>query len=309
MSAIVQAENLSRFYGMVLGLNNVNLSIKPGITGLVGPNGAGKTTLFRLLTGQIRPSSGTLRVFGHAPWNNPVVQAQLAYCPESEAVPAGIRPVEWLVGLGMISGLSASDARAGAEAALRRVKLPAEHWGKRLTVLSKGMRQRVKLAQCLLHEPKLIILDEPMNGLDPMGRDDFGNVLRELAAAGTSILISSHILHDLEALCGEFLILSWGRIPTALNAAASAEARTRWPNASVFRCQSPEKLARYFFDQGLLAGCEIDPAGGILRVRWSDVNRFFSEFDRWLLESGVPIYEVRNASSFLERTAESFPTS
>ena len=309
MSAIVQAENLSRFYGMVLGLNNVNLSIKPGITGLVGPNGAGKTTLFRLLTGQIRPSAGTLRVFGGAPWNNPVVQAQLAYCPESEAVPAGIRPVEWLVGLGMISGLSASEARAGAEAALRRVRLPAEHWGKRLTVLSKGMRQRVKLAQCLLHEPKLIILDEPMNGLDPMGRDDFGNVLRELAAAGTSILISSHILHDLEALCGEFLILSWGRIPTALNAAASAEARTRWPNASVFRCQSPEKLARYFFDQGLLAGCEIDPAGGILRVRWSDVNRFFSEFDRWLLESGVPIYEVRNASSFLERTAESFPTS
>jgi ABC-2 type transport system ATP-binding protein len=309
MSAIVQAESLSRFYGIVLGLNNVNLSIRPGITGIVGPNGAGKTTLFRLLTGQIRPSSGTLRVFGETPWNNPGVQARLAYCPESETVPPGIRPVEWLVGLGMISGLSAAEARGRAEASLRQVKLPPEHWGKRLTTLSKGMRQRVKLAQCLLHEPRLIILDEPMNGLDPMGREDFGRVLRELAAAGTSIIISSHILHDLEALCGEFLILSWGRIPAGLNAAASPEARNRWPKATVFRCGSPEKLARYFFDQGLLGGCEIDPAAEILRIRWSDENRFFADFDRWLLESGVAIYEVRSAASFLEQTMESPPAS
>ena len=204
MNAIVQAENLSRFYGMILGLNNVNFAIRPGITGVVGPNGAGKTTLFRLLTGQIRPSAGTLRVFGENPWSNPAVQARVAYCPEGEAVPSDVGARDWLIGLGMISGLSAADAKERAAQKLTQVKLGQEHWKKRLTALSKGMRQRVKLAQCLLHEPELVILDEPMNGLDPMGREDFGNVLRDLASQGRSVLISSHILHDLEVLCADF---------------------------------------------------------------------------------------------------------
>ena len=130
MTPIIQAENLSRFYGMILGLNNVTFRIQPGITGIIGPNGAGKTTLFRLLLGQIRPSSGTLQVFGGAPWNNPAVQSQIAYCPESEQVPAGMRPLPWLVGLGMISGLSANEAKARARAALQRVRLAPEHWKK-----------------------------------------------------------------------------------------------------------------------------------------------------------------------------------
>src|SRR4051812_2041610 len=123
---IVRADNLSRFYGVILGLNNVSFTIHRGITGVVGPNGAGKTTLFRLLTGQIRASSGTLTVFGANPWNNPAPRARLAYCPESEAVPAALRPLDWLVGLGMISGLSARDAGARARAALERVKLAPE---------------------------------------------------------------------------------------------------------------------------------------------------------------------------------------
>src|SRR4051812_44987825 len=143
MSAIVQAENLSRFYGMILGLNNVSFAIRPGITGIIGPNGAGKTTLFRLLLGQIEPSSGELTVFGERPWNNAAVQSRMAYCPESEVMPAGLRPLEWLVGLGMISGLSAATADQRARAALERVKLPAMHWRKRVTTYSKGMKQRV----------------------------------------------------------------------------------------------------------------------------------------------------------------------
>ena len=278
MNAIVQAENLSRFYGVVLGLNNVSFAVRPGITGVVGPNGAGKTTLFRLLTGQIKPSSGTLQVFGAEPWNNPAVQARIAYCPESEAVPTELRPVEWLTALGMISGLSARVATERARALLDRVKLAPEHWKKRLPALSKGMRQRVKLAQCLLHEPELVILDEPMNGIDPVGREEFSNVLRNLARDGRSVVISSHIIHDLEALCGEFLLLRWGRI-----------------------------LARFFFDRELLRGCAIDAAAGTLTVQWSDADRFYGDFQGLLLASGVRIFEVRNAASFLERAIETAP--
>ncbi len=306
MNTIIQAESVSRFYGMILGLNNVTFTIRPGITGIVGPNGAGKTTLFRLLLGQIRPSSGRLTVFGEEPWNNPSVHARIAYCPESETVPAGLRPLEWLTGLGMISGLSAFDAEARARLALGRVKLGPEHWKKRVTAYSKGMKQRVKLAQCLLHDPRLVILDEPMNGLDPMGREDVAQVLRELAAGGVSILISSHILHDLEALCADFLLLRWGRIPRSLNEAASAEARARWPEAATFRCDAPERLARFFFDHGLVRGCDIVSADGLLHVRWSDSARFYGEgnFHDLLLESGVRVFEVQATASFLEKAAD-----
>ncbi len=307
MNPIVQAENLSRFYGIILGLNNVSFAVRPGITGVVGQNGAGKTTLFRLLTGQIRPSSGTLRIFGEDPWNNPAVKARIGYCPETEEIPGLLRPLEWLEGLGMISGFGAAESRARAAATLGRVKLAPEHWKKPLGAFSKGMRQRVKLAQCLLHEPELVILDEPMNGLDPVGREDFANVLRDLAAGGRSVVISSHILHDLEALCGEFLLLKWGRIPRAANEALSQESRARWPDATVFRCESPEKLARYLFDQGLVRGCEIAGDTGMLQVRWSDPGRFFGGFQRLLLESRVPIFEVRNAFGGLEKAVETPP--
>ena len=304
MNAIVLAENLSRFYGVVLGLNNVSFQINPGITGIVGPNGAGKTTLFRLLLGQVQPSSGTIRVFGELPWSNPVVQAQLAYCPEDEAVPQGLRPRDWLVGLGMISGLSATEAAARATAMLERVRLPPEHWSKRLTELSKGMRQRVKLAQCLLHQPKLIILDEPMNGLDPMGREDFSNVLRDLSREGTSIVISSHNLQDLEALCSEFLLLRWGRVPRSSNEVVVPSTRKAWPSSTTFRCEQPALLARYFFDQHLVQGCDIAEDDGLLHVRWSDPQRFYGEFDRLLLASGVRIFEVRSTESLLEKAMQ-----
>ena len=315
MPPIVEAENLSRFYGLILGLNNVSFRIHRGITGVVGPNGAGKTTLFRLLTGQIRPSSGEIRVFGALPWNNPTVRAQLAYCPESEAVPAGLGAVEWLTGLGRISGLARQEARQRTEAALRQVRLAPEHWRKRVTTLSKGMKQRVKLAQCLLHEPRLVILDEPMNGLDPMGREEFGNVLRELAARGTGIVISSHILHDLEALCREFILLRWGRLPRAGNATANINSglhptdATRgavraWPESTTIRCADPERLARFLFDRQLLRGCDIADDGATLHARWREPEAFYGRFQALLLESGVPIYEVCATSSSLERAIE-----
>lgn len=304
MNAIIQAENLSRFYGMILGLNNVSFAIRPGITGIVGPNGAGKTTLFRLVLGQIQPSSGTLRVLGEDPWNNPAVQARIAYCPESEVVPAGLRPLDWLTGLGMISGLPAGEAETRARAALTRVKLAPEHWRKRVTAYSKGMKQRVKLAQCLLHEPQLVILDEPMNGLDPMGREDIGNILRELAAGGTSVLISSHILHDLEALCADFLLLRWGRIPRSLNETASAEARARWPEATTFRCDDPEKLAQFLFARGLLRGCDIAAETGTLHARWRAPDKFFGDYTSLLLASGVRLFEVQDTASVLEKAID-----
>lgn len=326
MSPIIEATHLSRFYGIVLGLNNVSFTIRPGITGIVGPNGAGKTTLFRLLTGQIRPSSGALTVFGGLPWADPRVRAQIAYCPEDEEVPTNIKPVDWLIALGMISGLPARDARTRATAALERVNLPAVHWAKPVSAFSKGMKQRVKLAQCLLHEPRLVILDEPMNGLDPMGREEFAIVLRELAANGTSVVISSHILQDLEALCREFILLRWGRLPRAGNATANARATATpdtatdvpgtdaatpppipprlWPGETTIRCASPAQLARFLFGRDLLRGCDIDEEHSTLVARWRDPAAFYENFHQLLLDSDVAIHEVSAKGSQLERAID-----
>ncbi|MEI6715328.1 MAG: ABC transporter ATP-binding protein [Verrucomicrobiota bacterium] len=301
MNPIVEGKNLSRFYGLILGLNNVSFTIGSGITGVVGSNGAGKTTLFRLLTGQIRASSGSLTVFGLDPWNNPDVQARIAYCPESEDVPADIGARDWLIALGMISGLSSMAARQIADRKLEEVRLPSAHWKKNLTSLSKGMRQRVKLAQCLLHDPQLVILDEPMNGLDPMGREDVANVLKSLAAQGKSILISSHILDDLEALCSQFLLLRAGRIPKSLNEEVS-NARRRWPEATTIRCQNPDQLARFLFSKALLKGCDVLEESGTLHARWRDPILFYESFHEILLESGVRIFEIQNTESHLEHT-------
>ena len=197
MNALIQAEELSRWYGIVMGLNNVSFDIAPGLTGLVGPNGAGKSTLIQVITGQLQPSAGTLTVFGEVPWNNPGLQQRLGFCPEREAVPKDLRPLDWLTGLARLSGLDPAEIPGRCEAILDQVKLSREHWSKTMGQYSKGMKQRVKLAQGLLHEPDLLVLDEPMNGLDPMGRQEVAGVLTELAAHGTSIVISSHILAEL----------------------------------------------------------------------------------------------------------------
>ena len=308
MSAVVHARELSRWYGIVMGLNNVSFEIEPGLTGLVGPNGAGKSTLLNIVTGQLQSSSGELTVLGEIPWNNPGLLKRIGYCPEREAVPKDLRPLDWLRGLGLISGLSANDVAARSETILDRVKLPREAWKKRMGQYSKGMKQRVKLAQALLHEPALLLLDEPMNGLDPMGRQEIAHILKELSAGGTSIIISSHILAELEALCKSILILNWGRV---LASGSQREIRgdlKNWSEQLLVRCDAPEKLARHLFDAGVLLGFDLDSDESTLTIRIKEPGTFY---DRWvdlLLQSGVTVYEIRSQSRSLKQIFEKVTT-
>jgi ABC-2 type transport system ATP-binding protein len=304
MNALIQAEELSRWYGIVMGLNNVSFEIEPGLTGLVGPNGAGKSTLIQIITGQLKPSSGRLTVFAQEPWNNPAILRRIGYCPEGEAVPVELRPVDWLHGLGLLSGLAPAEAAGRAEAVLDRVKLPREHWGKRLGQYSKGMKQRVKLGQALLHQPELLVLDEPMNGLDPMGRQEMAQALQELAAAGVSVLISSHILAELEALCKSILILNWGRI---LASGSQKEIRSdlkNWAEELEIVCDTPEKLARCLFDAGVLAGFDCLPEEGLLRIRVKDAASFYAQWTGLLLASGAAVLSIRGRSRSLQNIYE-----
>jgi ABC-2 type transport system ATP-binding protein len=308
MSALIEAQELSRWYGIVMGLNNVSFQIEAGLTGLVGPNGAGKSTLIQIITGQLKPSSGKLTVFGLAPWNNTALLRRIGYCPEGEAVPKELRPLEWLVGLGLLSGLRQDEVRGRAEAILDKVKLPREHWGKRLGQYSKGMKQRVKLGQGLLHNPDLLVLDEPMNGLDPMGRQEMAQTLKELCAAGVSILISSHILAELEALCNNILVLNWGRI---LASGSQNEIRSdikNWSEELEIECDDPEKLARHLFTAGVLAGFDLALEEGLLRIRVKDAPSFYERWTALLLESGALVHAIRSRSRSLQNIYEKVTT-
>jgi ABC-2 type transport system ATP-binding protein len=300
MSAFIQAVELSRWYGIVMGLNNVSFDIEPGLTGLVGPNGAGKSTLIQIITGQLQPSSGRLTVFGEEPWNNPRLLVRIGYCPEGEAVPKDLRPMEWLMGLALLSGLDSAKVPQRCETILEKIGLSREHWSKRMAQYSKGMKQRVKLAQGLLHEPELLVLDEPMNGLDPMGRQEMATILQGLAAGGVSILISSHILSELESLCKNILILNWGRI---LASGSQKEIRNdlkNWSEELSIQCDAPEKLARHLFDADALLGFDLEPSEGLLHIRVKDAAAFYARWVGLLLGSGVTVYALRSRSRSLK---------
>jgi len=308
MSALIVANELSRWYGIVMGLNNVSFQIEPGLTGVVGPNGAGKSTLIQIITGQLKPSSGQLTVFGQEPWNNPQLLRRIGYCPEGEAVPKELRPLEWLQGLGLLSGLRGGEVKEGAEAILDKVKLPREHWDRRLGQYSKGMKQRVKLGQGLLHSPELLVLDEPMNGLDPMGRQEVAQTLKELCAGGVSILISSHILAELEALCNNILVLNWGRI---LASGSQKEIRgdiKNWSEELEIECDAPEQLARRLFEAGVLAGFDLPPGQSLLRIRVKDAASFYGQWTALLLGSGVMVQAIRSRSRSLQNIYDKVTT-
>jgi ABC-2 type transport system ATP-binding protein len=300
MNTIIQAVELSRWYGIVMGLNNVSFQIAPGLTGLVGPNGAGKSTLIQIITGQLQPSSGVLTVFGERPWNNPGLLARVGYCPEGEAVPKDLRPLDWLTGLAAISGLARQEAKERCQAVLDKVGLAREHWSKYMVQFSKGMKQRVKLAQGMLHGPELLVLDEPMNGLDPIGRQEMATILQQLAADGVSILVSSHILSELESLCKNILILNWGRI---LASGSQKEIRgdlKDWSEELSIHCDTPEKLARHLFDAGVLLGFDLDPPQSMLHIRVKNAPSFYAQWTTLLLESGVTVFSIRSRSRSLK---------
>ena len=307
MNTIIQANELSRWYGLVMGLNNVNFQIEAGLTGVVGPNGAGKSTLIQIITGQLQPSSGSLTVFGETPWNNPRLIQRIGYCPEGEAVPKELKPMDWLRSLAYLSGLSGEAGTKRCEEILDHVGLPRQHWGKRMGQYSKGMKQRVKLAQGLLHEPDLLVLDEPMNGLDPMGRQEMTNMLKALVAEGVSVLISSHILAELEALCKNILILNWGRV---LASGSQKEIRgdlRNWSEELSITCDAPEKLARHLFDAGVLLGFDLDTEG-LLHIRVKDAAAFYARWTGLLLESQVTVFGIRSQSRSLKNIFDKVTT-
>jgi ABC-2 type transport system ATP-binding protein len=242
---IVAAEHLSKWYGQVSGLNDVTVSVPPGITGLLGPNGAGKSTFMKLITGQLKPSKGTVRVLGEPIWGNPAVYFRIGFCPEQDAFYERMTGVEWITALVRLNGLSQSDAGAAAHRALEAVDL-LDAANKKIGAYSKGMRQRVKLAQAIVHDPELLILDEPLSGMDPIARRKTIRMIKDWARAGKSILVSSHILHEIESMTANILLINNGRILAEGNVHQIRDLIDEHPHTVFIRAENPRALARRF---------------------------------------------------------------
>lgn len=211
LAPVAAMNDASKWYGDVIGLNQVSLEIRPGITGLLGPNGAGKSTFLKLLTGQLKPSRGSVTVFGLDPWRNLEMFRLMGFCPDTEQLYDEMTGLEFVELIGRLADYSAAESTRRATAQLERVSM-GEHAGRLIRGYSKGMRQRVRLAAALIHEPRLIVLDEPLNGLDPMGRIEMIEIFRSLVAEGRSIIVSSHILHEIENLTRHMIMLHRGRV-------------------------------------------------------------------------------------------------
>jgi ABC-2 type transport system ATP-binding protein len=270
MSApVLVADHVSKWYGQVIGLNDVTVSVPPGITGLLGPNGAGKSTFMKLITGQLQPSKGTVRVLGEPIWDNPAQYFRIGFCPEQDAFYERMTGLEWVTALARLNGMTPDQAQAAAMRALEAVDL-VEAAGKRIGAYSKGMRQRVKLAQAIVHDPELLILDEPLSGMDPVARRRTIRLIRDWARQGRSIIVSSHILHEIESMTTNILLINQGRILAEGNVHQIRDLIDEHPHTVYIRAADPRRLAREFLTRADVISLRFEPGAVVVETGTPD---------------------------------------
>ena len=262
---IVAADHLSKWYGQVSGLNDVSVSVPPGITGLLGPNGAGKSTFMKLITGQLRPSKGKVRVLGEPIWGNPGLYQRIGFCPEQDAFYDRMTGREWVTAL---TGLHGFDERTAADAAAQAIAAVelTEAADRKIGSYSKGMRQRIKLAQAIAHQPELLILDEPLSGMDPLMRRRTVKQIKEWARGGTSVLVSSHILHEVESMTSNILLVNNGRIVAEGDVHQIRDLIDEHPHTVSIRTTQAHAVARELLaDEGVVS-VRFEPGGLVVET-------------------------------------------
>jgi ABC-2 type transport system ATP-binding protein len=268
--SVIAAEHLSKWYGQVIGLNDITLAVPPGITGLLGPNGAGKSTFMKLVTGQLKPSKGTITVLGQPIWNNPSLFARLGFCPEQDAFYERMTGLEWVTALVSLNGVGETAARDMSARAMETVGL-SDAAGKKIGAYSKGMRQRVKLAQALAHEPDVLILDEPLSGMDPLVRRRTIRLIKDWGRSGKSVLVSSHILHEIESMTSNILLINQGRILAEGNVHQIRDPIDKHPHTVFIKAENTRQLAREFLTDEQVLSLRFEDGGVVVQTGKPDV--------------------------------------
>jgi ABC-2 type transport system ATP-binding protein len=287
----VEFHEVSKWYGNVIGINKLSVTIPAGVTGLLGPNGAGKSTLLQLATGQLYPSQGRVRVLGRDVWNNPALNRHIGLCPEQDAF------YEWMTGRDFVytcarlGGQSRPAARAAADRAIAAVGM-TPHQGRAIRGYSKGMRQRTKLAQALVHDPDVLFLDEPFTGTDPVARRELMDIIRRLGTEGKSVLVSSHVLHEVQALTPNIILLNRGRLIAEGHVRQIRDLIDKHPHHIVLVCDEYRRLAARLLAWDDVEGVRVQARNRSVVVETRAPDAFYGRLPELALEDGLAIQEV-----------------
>src|SRR6266436_2489614 len=284
-------DDVSKFYGEILGVNRVSLQIAPGITSLVGPNGAGKSTLMNLMTGLLRPTRGRITILD-IPTDQPEqLFRKLGYCTQFDSFPRGLTGREFIKSFLLVHGLERKKAEELTVTALERVSL-LDAADRKVAAYSKGMRQRIRLAQAIAHQPDVLILDEPLNGLDPMVRAETIVLFRKLAADGLHLIISSHILHEVDMMSDFVVLLNNGYVVAEGNIHGVRDEMEEHPMQILIRCDKPAKLAAYVFDHNHVVEARVHDDRRGLFVKTRDADLFYLVLNRVVADGEITVESI-----------------
>jgi ABC-2 type transport system ATP-binding protein len=287
-------ENVSKFYGEVLGVNRISLTIPSGITALVGPNGSGKTTLMNLMTGLVQPSSGHISVLGLSPGSATEFFRNVGYCTQFDSFPRGLTGWQFIFDCLMLHGISKAEAARLTREALERVQL-GDAANRRIAGYSKGMRQKTRLAQAIAHRPRVLVLDEPLNGLDPLARAESIALFEELGRQGMHLLISSHILDEVDRIADRVVLITGGHLIAEGNIHQVRQEVREKPMQVLIRCDHPELLASKMFAINHCVEARLHADGKGLLLRTGDIDQFYSSLNGIAAEGLVKIEAVAPA--------------
>lgn len=298
-AALIRFDGVSKWYGHVIGLNNVSLSIGPGVTGLLGPNGAGKSTFLQLVTGQLKPSKGTVTILGERPWNNPWLTRHVGLCPEQDAFYEWMTGRQFILTFAKLRGFSGSAAVEAAEQAIERVGLSdAQH--RRIGGYSRGMRQRIKVAQALVHHPKVLFLDEPFTGTDPVARRQMMDIILRLAEEGKSIVLSSHVLHEVQGLTQQIILINRGRLVAEGNLRDIRDLIDNHPHRIVLISEQVRELAALLVKHPDVEGLSVLDARKQLIAETKKPDQFYSRLPLLLKDASLNVSELYSEDDNLE---------
>ena len=292
---VIELRNVSRWYGNVVAVNDITMSLGPGVTGLLGPNGAGKSTILHMIAGFLAPSKGTLTVSGTPSWRNPGVYKNLGLVPERDSVYAFLTGEQFVRATAKLHSLP--DVEAATWHAIDRVDM-ADAAGRKISTYSKGMRQRIKVAAALVHDPEILLLDEPFNGMDPRQRIHMMDLLAKLGAEGRVILFSSHILEEVERLSGTIQVMVAGRLAASGDFRAIRRLMTSRPHVFNVRSSDDRRLAAVLVGRPYTNAVEFTGKG--LQVRTNDFGAFCAQIAVLSRDHGIGLRELLPTDESLE---------
>jgi ABC-2 type transport system ATP-binding protein len=291
----IELAGVTRWYGNVVAVNDITMSIGAGVTGLLGPNGAGKSTVLHLIAGFLAPSRGTLTVAGERSWRNPDLFRKVGLVPERDSVYSFLTGAEFVTATAKLHKLASPD-RAAARA-IAMVEM-ADAQDRRISTYSKGMRQRIKVAAALVHDPEVVLLDEPFNGMDPRQRLHMMDLLHDQGEQGRVILLSSHVLEEVERLSGTIQVIVGGRLAASGDFRAIRRLMTSRPHVFLVRSSDDRRLGAALIGSPAVSGVELTPRG--LQVRAADYGTFTRQIAALTRDRGIRLREVLPADESLE---------